>query len=384
MTCGRKLTSMLNYWETGGLGERMKIGVILGTRPEIIKMSPIIRELEDKNYFIIHTNQHYSENMDGIFFQELELPSQDYNLNIGSGTHGEQTGKMLAKIEKILLKEKPYLVVVQGDTNTVLAGALAASKLNIKIAHVEAGLRSYDKTMPEETNRVVTDHISDYLFVPTETAKNNLLKEGIDEKNIFVVGNTIVDATLQNLKIAEEKESINEFLTEITNGKDYFLLTLHRAENTDNVDRLKSIVESIIQVAEHFNHNIIFPIHPRTEKKLKEYDLMRKLEDNSLIKIIEPIGYLEFLILEKNAKLILTDSGGVQEEACILKVPCVTLRENTERPETLDVGGNILAGYNKEKIISSAEIMLKKNRNWENPFGDGNTGKKIVEILYNY
>jgi len=362
----------------------MKIGVILGTRPEIIKMSPIIRELGGRNYFIIHTNQHYSENMDSIFFQELNLPSQDYNLNIGSGTHGEQTGKMLAKIEKILLNEKPDLVVVQGDTNTVLAGALAASKLNIKITHIEAGLRSYDRTMPEETNRVLTDHISDYLFAPTKTAKNNLLKEGINEKNIFVVGNTIVDATLQNLRIAEERESIKEFLTKITNGKDYFLLTLHRAENTDNIERLKNIVESIIQVVEHFNHNIVFPIHPRTEKKLKEYDLMKKLENNPLIKIIEPIGYLEFLILEKNAKLILTDSGGVQEEACILKVPCVTLRENTERPETLEVGSNMLAGYNKEKIMNSVEIMFKRNRNWENPFGDGNAGKKIVEILYNY
>ncbi|AEF95929.1 non-hydrolyzing UDP-N-acetylglucosamine 2-epimerase [Methanotorris igneus] len=361
----------------------MKLSIILGTRPEIIKLSPIIRELEGRNldWSLIHTNQHYSENMDRIFFQELNLPNPKYNLGVGSGTHGEQTGRMLIKIEKVLLKERPDVVIVQGDTNTVLAGALAASKLKIKVAHVEAGLRSYDKNMPEEINRVLTDHISDYLFAPTEKAKNNLLKEGIEENRIFVVGNTIVDATLQNLKIAEKNEHIKEFFKNISNEEGYFLLTLHRAENVDNKERLKNIIDAITKITEIYDKNIVFPIHPRTEKRLKEFNLFDKLKSNKKIKIIEPIGYLEFLILEKNAELILTDSGGVQEESCILKVPCITLRDNTERPETLEVGSNILVGDDKNKIINAVELMLNKKRDWKNPFGDGKSGKRIVEIL---
>ena len=367
----------------------MKIGIILGTRPEIIKLSPIIRELEKLtnnykinyiDYFIIHTNQHYSENMDKIFFKELNLPSPNYNLNVGSGTHGEQTAKMLESIEKILMKEKPNMVIVQGDTNTVLAGALASSKLKIKVAHVEAGLRSYDRNMPEEINRVLTDHVSDYLFAPTEIARENLLKEGIEKEKIFVVGNTIVDATLQNIKIAELRDDIKNLIKTLSCGEEYFLLTLHRAENTDNEERLKNIIEAIGEIVKYYNKKIIFPIHPRTEKKLKEYNLMDKIK-NKNIKIIEPVGYLEFLMLEKNAKLILTDSGGVQEEACILKVPCITLRDNTERPETINAGCNILVGANKEKIINGIELMLKKERNWKNPFGNGESGKTIVKIL---
>ncbi len=362
----------------------MKLSIILGTRPEIIKLSPIIRILEKTNidWHIIHTNQHYSENMDKIFFEELNLPKPKYNLNIGSGTHGEQTGKMLIKIEKVLLKEKPNVVIVQGDTNTVLAGALTASKLKIDVAHVEAGLRSFDKNMPEEINRVLTDHISSYLFAPTEKAKDNLLNEGIEENKIFVVGNTIVDATLQNLKIAEKNTFVREFFENITNMEDYFLLTLHRAENVDNEERLKNIIDGIIKVIDIFDKTIIFPIHPRTKKRLEEFNLLEKLKSNKKIKIIEPVGYLEFLMLEKNAELILTDSGGVQEEACILKIPCITLRDNTERPETVEVGANILVGDNKEKLINAVEIMLNKERDWENPFGDGKSGERIIKILH--
>ncbi len=403
-----------------------KIGIILGTRPEIIKLSPIIRELErlkldnhkdykyfsnyklnldsvectnfraskasneDIDYFIIHTNQHYSENMDRIFFEELNLPSPNYNLNVGSGTHGKQTARMLEGIEKILIKENPDIVIVQGDTNTVLAGAIAASKLKIKIAHVEAGLRSYDKNMPEEINRVLTDHISDYLFAPTEIARRNLLKEGIS-KNVFVVGNTIVDATLQNINIANNNPDIKNFVRKLSNGDDYFLITIHRAENTDNKDKLENIVESIIGIANYYDISIIFPIHPRTENRLKEYGLYDNLKNIKNIKIIKPIGYLEFLMLEKNAKLILTDSGGVQEEACILNIPCVTLRSSTERPETIEVGANMLVkDCNKEKIIDAINIMLakyggdeykNKNKHWKNPFGDGNSSKNILNII---
>ncbi len=385
----------------------MKIGIILGTRPEIIKLSPIIRELERLNdssncsgkihntcksneynnnnhtdYFIIHTNQHYSENMDKIFFRDLNLPSPNYNLNVGSGTHGEQTAKMLEGIEKILIDEKPDIVIIQGDTNTVLAGVLASSKLKIKVAHVEAGLRSYDKNMPEEINRVIADHISDYLFAPTEIAKENLLKEGIAEEKIFVVGNTIVDATLQNIEIANNREDIKNFIKSLSNEKDYFLLTLHRAENTDNEYRLRNIFEGILKIVKYYRDiKIIFPIHPRTKNKLKKYNIFDEINHNKNIKIIEPVGYLEFLMLEKNAKLILTDSGGVQEEACILKVPCITLRDNTERPETVNIGSNILVGDNKEKLIKAVDIMLKKDRKWINPFGNGYSGKTIVNIL---
>jgi UDP-N-acetylglucosamine 2-epimerase (non-hydrolysing) len=323
--------------------------------------------------------------MDEIFFKELNLPTPKYNLNVGSGTHGKQTAKMIDGIEKILISENPDVVIVQGDTNTVLAGAISASKLHIKVAHVEAGLRSYDRNMPEETNRVLTDHISNYLFAPTEMAKRNLLKEGIN-KNVFVVGNTIVDATIQNIEIAENNKNNNISLKTNIN-EDYFLLTLHRAENTDNKERLTNIVNAIIKATEKYNQKIIFPIHPRTEQKLKEYNLFENLQKNNKIEIIEPVGYLEFLLLEKNAKLILTDSGGVQEEACILGAPCITLRDNTERPETIYIGSNILVGADINKILNGIGEMTDKKIRSEasiarnNPFGDGNSGKTIVKIL---
>ncbi|AXI24691.1 UDP-N-acetylglucosamine 2-epimerase (non-hydrolyzing) [Methanofervidicoccus sp. A16] len=364
----------------------MKVGIVLGTRPEIIKLSPIIRKLEefknnDIEYFIIHTNQHYSENLDRIFFKELNLPEPKYNLGVGSASHGKQTGRMLEGIERVLIREKPDIVVVQGDTNSTLAGALASSKLGIKVAHVEAGLRSYDRGMPEEINRVLTDHISNYLFVPTKVAEENLRREGIRE-NVFLVGNTIVDATLQNIEIAERRkeEIFEEEMLDIVRDRDYFLLTIHRAENTDNRRRLKSIVEGILKVAEYYDKTVVFPAHPRTENKLKKYCLWDKLK-NSNIKILEPIGYFKFLILEKYAKLILTDSGGVQEEACILKVPCITLRKNTERPETLEVGSNILVDVEKGDILEAVDTMLRRSRNWRNPFGDGKSGERIVKIL---
>ena len=364
----------------------MKIGIVLGTRPEIIKLSPVIRELEklkeNIDYFVVHTNQHYSENLNRVFFKELNLPEPKYNLKVGSASHGKQTGMMLEGIEEVLIREKPEIVVVQGDTNTTLAGALASTKLGIEVAHVEAGLRSYDRSMPEEINRVLTDHISNYLFVPTEVAEENLRREGITE-NVFLVGNTVVDATFQNIKIAEEKkeEIFEGEMLDIVKGGDYFLLTIHRAENTDNSRKLKSIVEGILKVAEYYDETVIFPLHPRTEGKLKEYHLWDKLKKNKNIKMLEPTGYFKFLILEKYAKLILTDSGGVQEEACILKVPCITLRKNTERPETLEVGSNILVDIERENILEAVDSMLRRNRNWENPFGDGRSGERIVKIL---
>lgn len=355
----------------------MKICIILGTRPEIIKMRPVIRHCAARNldYFVVHTGQHYTYNMDRIFFKEMELPLPKYNESIRETAHGKMTGSMLIKIEPILAKENPDIVLVEGDTNSVLAGALAASKLHIKIGHVEAGLRSYDRLMPEETNRVLTDHMSDYLFVPTDNAKKNLLNEGISKDKIVVTGNTIVDAIFQNLKIADKKCNALRRFNLKRNG--YVLVTAHRQENVDSKAKLKNILKGLELVHKAFNIRVIYPIHPRTRKKILEFGL----KVGKGIELLEPVGFLEFLQLEKNAKLILTDSGGVQEESCILKVPCVTLRENTERPETLKVGSNILAGTNPEKILACSRKMINKEKDWKSPFGDGRAGEKIIKIL---
>ncbi|NPE27432.1 UDP-N-acetylglucosamine 2-epimerase (non-hydrolyzing) [Methanococcoides sp. SA1] len=358
----------------------MKIAIVLGTRPEIIKMAPIIRELQDRSadFITIHTNQHYSYEMDKIFFEELDLPMPDFNLNVGSGTHGKQTGQMLIELENAFLKTDIEIVLVQGDTNTVLAGALAASKLGVTVGHVEAGLRSYDRTMPEEINRVLVDHISDYLFVPTKIAKNNLIKEGITENKIFVVGNTIVDSVFQNLKISKEKTNTLEKL----NVKEpYILITSHRQENVDSPDKLKNIIRSLQIISEQLDCKIIYPIHPRTKKKLYEFKLYDQLVAIKNLKLMEPVGFLDFLQLESSSKLIITDSGGLQEEGCILNVPCVTLRENTERPETIEVGSNLLAGTDPDKIMECVRSSYAKENHWKNPFGDGQTAKRIIDII---
>lgn len=361
----------------------MKIAIVVGTRPEIIKMSSIIGECKRRkqessdnfDYFVLHTGQHYSYNMDQVFFEQLELPTPKYNLDVGSGSHAEQTGKILVGIENVLIKEKPDVVLVQGDTNTVLAGALAASKLHIKVGHVEAGLRSYDRGMPEEINRVLVDHISDFLFAPTEKSRQILLTEGIPEEKIFITGNTIVDAVHQNLKLANEKENILEKLG--LKQQEYFLVTAHRQENVDDKSRFQGILTGLQGIAKEHGLPVVYPIHPRAEKMIKEFDF----EPNG-INLIEPVDFLDFLQLENNARIVLTDSGGVQEETCILGRPCVTLRDNTERPETIDVGYNVLAGTQSEDIIDSVfSIMSNREIGGDSPFGDGNSGKKIIKIL---
>jgi UDP-N-acetylglucosamine 2-epimerase (non-hydrolysing) len=354
----------------------LKIAIIIGTRPEIIKMSPIIRVCEQtkKDYFILHTGQHYTYNMDKIFFEKLKLPKPKYNLNIGSGTHAEQTGKILISTEKILQKEQPDVALVEGDTNTVLAGALAANKLHIKVGHVEAGLRSYDRKMPEEINRILTDHISDYCFAPTEKSKKILLNEGIEESKIFVTGNTIVDAVNQNLKLIDKQQNVLEKLSLKKN--EYFLVTTHRQENVDDKDRFEKILFSLKKLFLKYEIPIVYPIHPRSRKKIEGFGL-----STENINLIDPQDLFSFLQLQQHARIILTDSGGVQEETCILRKPCVTLRDNTERPETLDVGANILAGTNPENIVESVSFMYNVSKDWDNPFGDGNAGKKIIKIL---
>ena len=353
----------------------MKIAAVLGTRPEIIKMAPVIRELEERktDFLIIHTGQHYSYNLDRVFFEQLNLPPARHNLEVGSGSHAEQTARILISVEKALRAEKPDIVLVEGDTNSVLAGALVATKLHIRVGHVEAGLRSYDRQMPEETNRILTDHCSDFLFAPTEKAKSILLGEGIPEKQIFVTGNTIVDAVYQNLSIAGEGNILS---TLSLKPGEYFLVTLHRQENVDDRARFASILEGRDKVADKHQQPVIYPVPPRSLKQMKVFDL-----EPRKTRLIEPVDYLSFLKLENNARLILTDSGGVQEEACILKVPCVTLRDNTERPETIEVGSNILAGAAADKILECAELMLTKEPDWANPFGDGRAGQRIVDIL---
>lgn len=356
----------------------MKVGIVVGTRPEIIKMAPVIRQCQEREipYFIIHSNQHYSEEMDSIFFKELHLPQPHYNLGVGSGLHSNQTGNILIKMEPILVDEKPDVVLVQGDTNTVLAGALAASKLGIKVGHIEAGLRSYDRTMPEETNRIMTDHISDYLFAVGPNQHKILSKEGIDNDKIFTVGNTVSDSLFQHLEISAQKSTILQDLG--VSDKSYFLVTAHRASNVDVSSNLKELLALFDQLHAKYSQTIVWPIHPRTQAKLKEFNI----EVPAYLKLLPPIGYLDFIQLQKHARLILTDSGGIQEEACLLGVPCITLRENTERPESIEVGANVLVGRDGDKAVAAADKWLSADEfSWENPFGDGHVAETILDII---
>lgn len=378
----------------------MKISFIIGTRPEIIKISPIIKECERRKIknIIIHSGQHFNYKMDKIFFEELNIRKPDYHIELNKAdspdskipgnnfsenpdaciSHGKQLSTMIVQIKEILSREKPDLVIVQGDTNTTLAGGLAAAKLNIKIGHVEAGLRSYDNAMPEEINRILVDRISDYLFCPTNVQEEILKYEGVRAEDIFVTGNTIVDAIYQNIDLAEKNSIMPGKLG--LKDKEYILLTIHRQENVDDEKNLKEIVNGVNLVTKSFDFPILFPVHPRTRSKLAKFNL--RFSDKTVL--LEPLGFLAFLQLEKYSRLILTDSGGVQEEACVLKVPCVTLRNNTERPETLKVSANILAGINAQKIKNCAELMLKSKREWESPFGDGTAGVKIVNKIMQF
>ncbi|MCX6699260.1 MAG: UDP-N-acetylglucosamine 2-epimerase (non-hydrolyzing) [Methanomicrobiales archaeon] len=291
----------------------------------------------------------------------------------GPGPRQNKRERFLLGVERVREKEPPEVVLVQGDTNTVLAGTLATAKLHIPVEHVEAGLRSFDRSMPEEINRVVPDHISDYLFAPTNAAREYLLNEGIPDETIHVTGNTIVDAVFQNLEIAQRKgDALSRF--SLTKGE-YFHVTAHRAENVDDKSRLQGIFHGLQGIQTEFDIPVIFPIHPRTQKILFTFGI-----SYDGIQIIPPVGSFEFLQLEANARLVLTDSGGVQEETCILGVPCVTLRENTEPPETIDVGSNVLAGTDADRIVMAARKMLESHCGRTNPFGDGKAGKRIVEI----
>lgn len=346
----------------------MKIITVVGARPQFIKASAVSAKLRTKNReVLIHTGQHYDNNMSEIFFQELGIPKPDYNLEVGSWGHGKQIGHMLIKLEEIYLKEKPDMVLVYGDTNSTLAGALCASKLLIPVAHIEAGLRSFNMNMPEEQNRILTDHISRILFPPTETAVLNLKKEGI-EKAVYNVGDVMFDAVL-NFKTLAEKRCI---LDNLDIDNEYILTTIHRAENTNDIDRLKNIIEALNESG----RQIILPLHPRTKKFILDYGL----NFNINVKVIEPVGYLEMINLEMNSAKIVTDSGGVQKEAFFMKKPCITMRDETEWVETVENGWNTVVGADKDKIIAAIKNFMPQKQQ-ENLFGDGKAADKIVDLI---
>lgn len=368
----------------------MKIAIVLGTRPEIIKMASVMDEIEKRGHelLLIHTGQHYDKEMSENFFIDLNLPTPNYNIHVGSGSHGRQTGKMMEGIEEVLLDEKPDILLVQGDTNAVLAGALVASKLHIPVGHVEAGLRSFDETMPEEINRLAADICSKLYFVPTDESAINLAMEGISRKRIFITGNTVVDACFRNLEISRsrDKSDYDKSLAEldIDNMANIVALTMHRAETVDDKDRLTNIIEALEELDDV---NIIFPIHPRTKKTMENFGLFDRLNDLNHVHIIKPVGYLDFLLLVSKSSFILTDSGGLQEEAITLDVPALTLRYNTERPETVTAGGNILVGSDKQAILENARKILddedfaKSMKEAKNPYGMGNAAELMIKII---
>ncbi|WP_408959711.1 non-hydrolyzing UDP-N-acetylglucosamine 2-epimerase [Natrinema sp. 74] len=354
-----------------------RIAFVLGTRPEIIKLSPLLRSCLERDipHVVVHTGQHYSDSLDTVFFEQLELPTPCHDLGVGSGEHGEQTAAMIRGLESVLDEERPDHVVVQGDTNSALAGAIAASKRPTSLAHVEAGLRSFDREMPEEVNRVLVDHAADRCFAPTDESARLLAAEGIDGDRVVVTGNTIVDAVFEHRELAAEKSTV---LTDLDlESGEFVLLTAHRAENVDDPDRFAGILEGVERFATRADREVVYPIHPRARERVEAFDLSVP----EPIRLVEPLDFLDFLTLESHARLAITDSGGVQEETCILGTPCVTVRDNTERPETIDVGANRLVGIEPATIVDGAEAMADRSGSWSNPFGDGDAAARIVDAL---
>jgi len=365
--------------------KQVHVALVLGARPQIIKSALLIRlsnEDEHVRLSIIHTGQHYDYEMTKVFFEEFSLPDPTVNLDVGSGSHAQQTAKIMSRLEPVLLEQKPDLVLVPGDTNSTLAGAVTAAKLHIPVAHIEAGARSYDNRMPEEINRRLTDHCSTLLFTATENCSRNLLKEGISKASVHLVGDPMYDVLLQQLSKAERTAIISRLDVK---AKSYALLTLHRQENVDNLENLERILEAIVRLKKLA---VIFPVHPRTRKQLHSFNLYTKLKEQKHVRLIEPVSYLENISLIKNANFIVTDSGGMQKEAFWLKTPCITLRENTEWIETVQLGANYLVGSDTERIVKAAEgiieneeVLCKKLEKSPNPFGDGCASQKILKII---
>lgn len=366
------------------MNKRLKIVSIVGARPQFIKAAAVSRAIAKHNKTIpdcaiaekiVHTGQHYDKNMSKVFFDELDIPRPDYNLEVGSGSHGEQTGKMLQAIETVLIEQEPNWCLVYGDTNSTLAGALAAAKLHTPVAHVEAGLRSFNRRMPEEINRVLTDHISDLLFCPTDTTVKNLASEGISE-GVYRVGDVMYDSTLFYIKKSKRIEQKTLERLDIE-PKSYYLATIHRAENTDDESRLNNIVCALNEIATK-DCSVILPLHPRTVKSVNNYGL----KFNGNVNVIQSVSYLQMLALENNARVILTDSGGVQKEAYFHHVPCVTLREETEWVETVESGWNVLTEAEKGAIVQAVTRVGQIERaSWQPFYGQGQTAPSIVNCL---
>ncbi len=350
------------------------IATIIGARPQFIKEAPVALALRKSfKEIIIHTGQHYDQNMSHIFFEDMAIPEPDYNLNIGSGLHGEQTGRMLAAIEDVLIKEKPDYVLVYGDTNSTIAGALAAVKLHIPTGHIEAGLRSFNRTMPEEINRIATDRIADHLFCPTKNAVSLLNDEGLKE-NVFLTGDVMYDTCLHFLPLAEKQSDIIRKLG--LSGKEYLLMTIHRPSNTDDPQTFSGILKAVSESP----WPVVFPRHPRTKKVMNTPSVKQILSKIKHLKIIEPVGFLDMLHLENHALKILTDSGGVQKEAFFLGKPCITLRTETEWVETVEAGYNIITGTETHRIVEAIQNFMPSHKRL-NLYGDGHASDKIVEIM---
>lgn len=363
----------------------MKITTVIGARPQFVKAAMVSRALQETGGIeekIVHTGQHYDHNMSTVFFQELEMPAVDCYLGVGSGPHGEQTGLMMAAVEKYILHEKPDLVLVYGDTNSTLAGALAAAKIHLPVAHVEAGLRSYNRLMPEEINRLLTDHLADLLYVPTAQAVENLKLEGIHGEKVYLCGDVMYDASILFGREAENKSIILQQLGVEEPDRQYILATIHRAENTDNTARIGAIFDGLSRVADRFP--VIVPMHPRTRKILSREGLIEEIEEK--LHIIDPVGYLDMLLLEKRSSLIVTDSGGVQKEAYFYRVPCVTLRDETEWGELVDAGWNKVVAPETPEVVADSILAAhgSSGRIDLELYGDGHASQKIAEHILRF
>jgi UDP-N-acetylglucosamine 2-epimerase (non-hydrolysing) len=375
------------WWENGKIAEGCKLKIInvVGARPNFMKMAPIIKAMDQHpdeiEHLLVHTGQHYDQKMSKAFFDDLGMPKPDIDLGVGSGSHAEQTGQVMVKFEQVCLQEKPDLVIVVGDVNSTMACTITAKKLGIRVAHVEAGLRSGDMGMPEEINRLCTDVLCDYLFTTDTGANANLRAEGIADEKVIFVGNVMIDTLLHHKAMAEKLTTGSDMGLEAGN---YAVLTLHRPSNVDDKEILNGIFEALAEIGEQLP--IVFPIHPRTRKTMEAFGLSHYLEpteNGKGIIVTEPLGYLDFLHLNMNARLVLTDSGGLQEETTVLGVPCITLRHNTERPITIEQGTNVLIGNDKYRILSAANDVLEGRivtgrvpEKW-----DGKTSERLVEWL---
>ncbi len=359
----------------------LKIANVVGARPNFMKIAPIHRRMQESNVFdpiLIHTGQHYDERMSKSFFVDLNMPEPDIYLGVGSGTHAEQTAAVLVKMEKALLELKPDYVLVVGDVNSTISASLAAAKLNIPVVHVEAGLRSFDREMPEEINRVLTDSIAEHLFVTEHSGLVNLAREGVAAEKVHFVGNVMIDSLVEHLEKAANIDFMGDYPLQ---GGEFVLMTMHRPSNVDHPQTLEKLLFALDEIQKQLP--ILFPIHPRTQKRLNEFGLQRKMQDMKNMILIEPLGYMQFLHVMQQARLLLTDSGGIQEETTFLKIPCITMRDNTERPITIELGTNQLVGNDPFQILAAVNYAL--NYRYEDqpapPLWDGLASKRIVDIM---